>query len=85
MMPQRSFMMKDHHQTVLRSAVAGCAWRWIGHKEVAALQGQITDRGSYHELEAKGIEFKQFELRKDDPESQPPPTELTGAMPLPSL
>ncbi len=29
------------------------------------MQGQITDCGSYHELEAKGVEFKQFGLHRD--------------------
>lgn len=59
--------------------------QWNGCKGVTALQGHITDRGSFHELEAKGVEFKQFALHKDDPDSQVPPTELTGATSLPSL
>ncbi|KAK9867452.1 hypothetical protein WJX84_001002 [Apatococcus fuscideae] len=48
-------------------------------------EGQITHRGSYHELEAKGVEFKQFELHKDEPEGKSDPNEHHGGTPLPDM
>ncbi len=53
------------------------------------VQGQITDRGSYHELKARGVEFKLFELHKaekeEEEEGQKAPGKLNGAKSIPDM